>query len=377
MLEAYTLEAFEQAAAVNLPPVLPEAVYRERPDLLEAEGVKGCWLPMPLHGPKRYKKYSRTFKVVVTPHKAMVVQTFGETMLADYLQDQLGLPSGANVEAEVHLYESLPGTTLPELARLEEATPGLGSSAEQSTAQLHPLTPEAAGLLLGEPGLGRPSSPRYLSDRRNIAVGQRFYHLAIPGRRPLLMAEPRGRSRLRRPSSLRVTLDFPTDQIRVHLFLSESRAQDLAGRLRKQAHPGMIVNDLNRIFKWRLPAILSGRLRGRVKIIHETLTPEQSLGGGLRRLPSGALWTLSKKLQEWLIGSEEVRNFFKLHAQRVIAASEDPRDGITLIFTVLNPPGFPQLRQTLRGKISAISGLSPQGRMPKVKVDVVPGYYHG
>lgn len=36
LLEGFALEAFEQAAAANLPPVLPEDTYRKRPDLAEA-----------------------------------------------------------------------------------------------------------------------------------------------------------------------------------------------------------------------------------------------------------------------------------------------------------------------------------------------------
>ncbi len=58
LLEGFALEAFEQAAAANLPPVLSEAVYRERPDLLEG-GVKTCWVMLPLRRRKRYKKCAR------------------------------------------------------------------------------------------------------------------------------------------------------------------------------------------------------------------------------------------------------------------------------------------------------------------------------
>ncbi len=69
-------------------------------------------------------------------------------------------------------------------------------------------------------------------------------------------------------------------------------------------------------------------------------------------------------------------DFFKQHAQDFIAAAEDSSDGVTLIFTVLNPPGFSLLRQALRGNLSALSGISLQGSAPKIQVDVVAGYRH-
>ena len=154
LLEGFALEAFEQAAAANLPAVLSEATYRQRPELLEA-GVNAAWLLMPLRGRKRYKRCTRAFKVKITPHMAEEVESFEGVPLSDYLQDQLGLPEGAEVEAEVHLYEALPGTTVADIARSESETPGLGASDEATVSQLHPLTPEAASALLGKPGLGR------------------------------------------------------------------------------------------------------------------------------------------------------------------------------------------------------------------------------
>src|SRR5262249_49286008 len=44
LLEGFVLEAFEQAAAANLPPVLSDSVYRERPDLLESSNARACWI---------------------------------------------------------------------------------------------------------------------------------------------------------------------------------------------------------------------------------------------------------------------------------------------------------------------------------------------
>ena len=153
LLEAFTLEAFEQAAAANLPAVFSQATYRRRPDLLEG-GVNAAWVMLPLRRP-RYKRCSRTFNVTITPHMAEAVESFEDTPLSEYLQDQLAVAEGEDVEAEVHLYEVLPGATAADIARSESETIGLGASDEATLSQLQPLTHEAAGVLLGAPALGR------------------------------------------------------------------------------------------------------------------------------------------------------------------------------------------------------------------------------
>jgi hypothetical protein len=133
LLEGFALEAFEQSAAANLPPVLSEAVYRERPDLLESQGVKTCWVMLPLGRPKRYKKCARTFNVRITPCMAGEIESF-EGPLSDYLQDQFGVEEGAEVQAELELFETLPGTTVPDIAREESETRGGGWDAGRVAA---------------------------------------------------------------------------------------------------------------------------------------------------------------------------------------------------------------------------------------------------
>ncbi len=139
LLEGAALEAFEQAAAANFPPVLGQETYLARPDLRESSHARGTWVALPLHRHRRYKKYSRVLRVRITPEKARVIETFGGSTLGQFLEEQLGQAPGAELEADVHLYEAMPGTLLPELARMEESTPGLGSSDEVAWGRLHPL----------------------------------------------------------------------------------------------------------------------------------------------------------------------------------------------------------------------------------------------
>ena len=72
LLEGYILEAFENSAAANLPPVLSEETYRQRPELREINGLRGTWVLQPLGKGNhyKYKKYTKIFDVSISPHIA-------------------------------------------------------------------------------------------------------------------------------------------------------------------------------------------------------------------------------------------------------------------------------------------------------------------
>ena len=372
LLEGFALEAFEEAAAANLPALLSETTYRQRPELLEA-GVNAAWILMPLRGRRRYKRCTRAFKVNITPYMAEAVESFDGVPLSEYLQDQLGVPEGDEVEAEMHLYEALPGTTIADIARSETETPGLGASDEATLSQLHPLTPNAAAVLLGKPRLGRLAPLG--SNRRNLAVGQRLFHLVIPGRRPLSVPVTFGRRRVRRLLHIVVTLDVPGDQIRVCIYLSEVKAQQLAVRLRKQSHAGSLAVWFNKCLARRLPPILHGRRPKRLRIVHPAIPPGQSPATVLQRLPGIVPATFITKLQEWLVhGFSE---FIKTQSQKFLTAIDAPADGATLRFIIENPSGLKELGQALVEKGpagSTVADTISKAGQPNIRVDVVPGH---
>jgi hypothetical protein len=372
LLEGFALEAFEQAAAANLPAVLSETTYRQRPELLEA-GVNAAWILMPLRGRKRYKRCTRAFKVSITPHMAEEIESFDGVPLSDYLQDQLGLPEGTETDAEVHLYEALPGTTVADIARGESETLGLGASDEATVSQLHPLTQESAVALLGKPGLGRNPLPG--TDRRNLPAGQRLFHLVIQGRRPLIFPGKGGRRRVRRLFHINVTLDGPQDQIRVCIYISEVKAQKLAVRLRQQSHAGALTVSFNKFLARRLPRILHGHRPKRLRIVYPGIPPGQSPASVLRRLPGLVPEVLITKMQEWLVHS--FTEFIKTQSQKFLAATEDPADGVTLRFTIEHPQGLKELGQALVEKgppASSLSGAIGTGNQPNINVEVSPGH---
>jgi hypothetical protein len=368
LLEGSVLRAFEQAAASNLPPLLPDTVYRRRPELVETDSRRGAWIPCPIRGPKRYKKFSRIIKTRITPHAAMTVTTFGEAPLAQFLQEQLGMEPGEDVEAELHIYESLPGTVLGEVARLEAN--GNGAAA---IAEFHPLTPEAAALLVQEPGLGRPISTAGVSAPKDLAVGQRFYRVAIPGRRVAAIPGSGAKGRPRRRTSLHTVVDFPGDRIRLHLFLSERRAQELAAALRNQGHAGAVVTTLANLIERGLAAATSGNITGHIRIVHEALSLEEARGAALGRLPKSAIQAFAARIGEWTLTA--LTDYFSNQSAKFIAATEDAKDGVTIIVTLANAPGMAAMRKALAG--APANGEPGFGGAPaSVQVDVVPGFTH-
>jgi hypothetical protein len=365
LLEGFVLEAFEQAAAANLPALFSEATYRRRPELLEG-GVNAAWLMLPIRRP-RYKRCSRTFPLTLTPYMAEAIQSFEDTPLADHLQDQLGIPEGEDVEAEVHLYEVLPGGTAADIARGERETPGLGATDEAALSQLHPLTHEAAGVLFGRPALGRRLPPGVTI--RSVYPGQRLYKFVIRGRLPLSAPGivPYGRRWVRRLPRVHVVLDFPRDQIRVCVFLSEAKAQRLAVRLRQQAHVGALTASFHRLLRIRLPNILLGRRGRRLRIVHPSVPPGPPSAAVLQRLPGIVPQTFIGTLQGWLV--QGFADFVKGSAQQIIAAAQDPADGVTLVFTIDQPAGLKALGDALAGGRTA----APAGETSPTPPSTPPG----
>ncbi|MBE7499980.1 MAG: hypothetical protein HS113_06650 [Verrucomicrobiales bacterium] len=157
LLQAYAIEAFEAAAASNLRPILPERIYRKRPDLRPGGATRGAWLTLPPgNRRKRFKNFSRVVRAKLTPHKVEIVPGGDAEPLSEFLEDEFALDPGEEFEAQVHLYETLPGAGAVDIARTPREQGGLGSAG--AVDELHPLTPHAAALLVAEPALGLEST---------------------------------------------------------------------------------------------------------------------------------------------------------------------------------------------------------------------------
>jgi hypothetical protein len=367
LLEGFVLEAFEQAAAANLPVVLPEETYKKRPELAEARKARGMWITRPGKGHRRYKVFTRKFRKLATPHQLSELETEDGNPLSSFLEEQLGMAPGEEAEVVVHLYEVLPGASLSEIARHETHIPKL--SGVDAHEQFHPLTREAAAELTGEPALGRDHEH---SNGNEGQAGQRYYYLEIPGKRPLTVPGPGGKTTVRRKTKTKLVLDFPKNEARVYLFLSEIRAQELAVKLRQHAHVGTAITRLRQPIQRGMNKAFSGHPK-RLKLIHEAVVPGK-WEEALKRLPSVVHQAFKGRLVEWVM--KGLAEQLKQRADEFLKAAEDTADGVTLVITLESPPGFPELRQALKAKgISPNSVKLPEGT-PTVKITISAGYKH-
>jgi hypothetical protein len=203
-LEAEIQQAFSEAAARHVPDSFLRPDLPER----ETEGEGGVWILMPrATRPRyRYKKYTRVYLVPISLQAARAIHTHDGGTLAAHLLDR-GLESWP-AEAEVHLYEALPGAQLGHIAQFEDPKVSVG----ETLSELQPLTPEAASLVLREPGLAGP---------------RRFYRVGLPSvRRVGMYARPHKRF------GVHVDVSRAHPRLRVYLRLSEREGPPRAQRAR-------------------------------------------------------------------------------------------------------------------------------------------------
>jgi hypothetical protein len=378
LLEVEALEAFEQAAAAHFPPSML------KPDRRESAKYGGVWVPRPTARRPYYRKYSTVPQVTITPQMARSVMGFADVRLANFLRDQLGLSPDKNVVARVHLFEGVPGRTwLSRISKYEKAVPGLGSAARSAWTQIHPLTPEAAAVLLGEPRLGRKMGKRFLASRHMISRRGRFYFLQIAGARPQTAPPAPGGSATGRPrgsSQVYLTLDFASKPpvIRVCVFLSEAESQELAAKLRQGASGAAALKGVLAVARTGVRTALSGDLNRRVKIVHETVAPDRFLGLGpvVKKLLPVALEWLAGKILDGV--AQRLAEFFQQRSAEFVKATEDPSDGVTLVVEFIDPPGMSVLRDLIKGQVGVLAGgWPPPGvtGLPAANIRIVPGLH--
>jgi hypothetical protein len=391
------LEAFEIAAANNFP-----AQYIKTE--LRRSVQPGVWVVKPRNSQKHhFKKFTRIFDITIDPQAAQAVTSFRGLPLTNFLRDKLGLDPTKGIKAKVHLYEAIQGTKLSSIAK-HENLPGFNSTQPFAWVQLHPLTSQAASLLLKEPVLGKDVDVKGVAGRHRTAIGQRFYFLEIQGAR--LRIPPVDHSRHKhgqsgKPSSVRpsqsadvqAVINFVKSSIAIHYYFSEEDAKELVEKLNKNDAVGAAISIRNAIRKV-LNTMLQGHVGNKVKIIHEAFPelyleniPEEAnesvlatlakkaggiaLGGGkqlVKTIIEKLIGTLSEKAYESLI------KFFKERSTEFKNAQAEPQDGVTVKLTWNNIAGMAGIRaaiNALRGNISlgSITDLAiPSIPTPEIKI---------
>ena len=367
VLEAAVQEAFAEAAAESFPPEMIREQYHEVSGRIAQAGT---WLLAPRPGGRRYKKYTRVLDVRLTRQVAQSIETFGGIRLDAFLKSRYGITAPATVKA--HLYQAIPGTKLSTIARLETGVAGLGPRSQRGWRYFIPLTRHTAGLLFGEPGLGRDTAAKFLRSSRHIAVGQRFVVFEPSGWRPWpsppgrgapakltdvpVPASPRpapqpGGARV---SQVNLTLDIPQETARVSIFLNEGDTQAVAASIRRGEPVTPVLVLLRKIYVASLRTMLSGNARRHVKLVHEAAAGMES-EGVLGTIGEAILKKIVDKLIDW-VGSA-LSDYFTRRSQEFIAAAANPADGVTIILTLRHSSLMQVISKALRGD-SAGAGLA-------------------
>lgn len=360
LFECAVREAFETAASTYFPGALI------KPELRETEDGNGRWQRAPTHSHrKRYTRYTESVPVTITPRVAAGVTTFGGATLNDHLRDRMDVPAGRPLKTRMRLYQVLPGTTAAAIARAE------GFRAQD----LHPLTAQAAGALLGPAsalgghlgaGAAVTTTPAsYLATPHRLHVRQRLYYLEPPN------------GRHRRPhvrlSRSEMQLDLRSGEIHVWLYLSEKLCQLVAAEL---ARPGnasgafRLMQPLLRRPADMLQAVLHKRhLPSSLRILGEAPNLENEVRPWLEH----ASRSMSAKLTGWV--SQQVAQFLRNHSDEFRKATASHHDGVTLRITMTRVPGLETLRAAASGGPHRVpSGNGWLAGTPSFGVTVEPGY---
>lgn len=399
-LTVQLLEAFETAAANNF----PSRYIREE---VRKSGQNGLWVLKPRQGSRHlYKKHTHIFNTTITPQIARTLKTFKGAPLFNFLRDKLGLDPSKPIQARVHLYEAIKGTRLSQVSRYEKV-PGLGTAQPVGNVQFHPLTVEAASLLIKEPGLGKNFSSGFTSKRHRTALGQRFYFLEINGARLRVTNLPaKGQAQSGAPgvsnprlrvvstSDVQAVINFVRSEIKFNYYFSEAEAKSVVERLNRNDFMGAAMN-IRQSVKNVLNDMLLKNVGNKVKIIHEAMpemfleyyndqqeqfSPLNAIGQAIKGIslnPGKELLTkIIEKLTDKLAGlaNEAIANHFKTRAAEFKKAQAEPQDGVTVGIIWKNIQGMASVKSiihAIRGKLSIpnLSDLSlPNLPPPEVMI---------
>ena len=356
-LEAAVVEGFGEAVGSSLPASV--LVGQPAEEMSRGSHRGGAWIAMPRGRAKRYAKYSRVIPATITPAVARTIRIFGGRTLDSVLRD--AQPGGGPAQVRIHLVQAVPGSRSRRILRSER---GGSSGGSQGDPALHPLTPVAAGLLIGDPSLGREISDETAHSGDALEDGERLYYLELEDR-------PVGGGR---SSDIDVVVDDAAREVRLVLFRSETDAQLLASSLRSEGSRGAAVAPVLSAVRPRLAAIAASPARTVRFAGANAAAPAVS---DLLSVTAASSSQLTRAMESWLaraLGAALVSQ-----REAILAATEKSADGITLTVRMSDPRAFTVVSALLRGRPPVGVGSSVElaralsGPVP-VTIDVAPGY---
>ncbi|MDF2049534.1 hypothetical protein [Arthrobacter sp. Cr_A7] len=354
------VRSFERAVASNFPGSLV------RDEIRKAPALGGRFVGRRVRSTRPYRRYNRAPEVEVKSDAADRVKTFGGITLGASLR-AVGLR--VPFKARIHIFQATVGTSLRRIASLERTRlRGI------SLAQLHPLTPRAAALLLREPSLGVAVPQVFLRSRQRVAAGQRFYYIEPLNAATTTTAPRRNRSTTSTPTQAWLVIDTITSRITCAFYFSEPDAQRIAEGVRAGRGTAALVPAITAA--WDGLAESFNKPNGRIRIMKEFEEGEEFVGAALKRLMPVLVAALRKAIKSWIMPL--ITEWIRQKAAEFGRAAADPRSGVTVTVSLANVPAMQVVRQALNGQLglatikSVVSGDVFRG-VPTGAVNVTPG----
>lgn len=354
LMQLAAAESFSQAIATHFPPRFV------RPDLQRAPSLGGTFVARRPRHLRTYRKFSRIPEVDVTPQLADALPTFGGASLGSALR-----AAGATLpmRARMHIYQAVPGTTLASISRLDRA---LGSArGPVAPTSFHPLTPQAAGMLLKEPKLAAPVPGAFLRTPTRVGVGQRFYVLQ-PTDGSVALPLGAGPAMLRRlkPSRAWVAFNSRKGIVTIGLYFSESEAQQIVSAIRKGSGTAPLLRAIVqacRTIGLSLPARAAQK---------EDFEEQEEFAGKIGRIiPSNLKQLLRRRLASWVLPA--LAKWVKANSEAFVRAAGHPDPGVSLRARIAAPL-LTQIPQALRsGSLATL--LRGARATPTITITVTPG----
>ena len=368
LMQLATAEAFSQFVASYFP------AQFVRPSLQQAPSIGGFFIPRRPRSVGTYRRYSQVPQVELTAQMANALPSFGGVSVGAAMR-----AAGARfpMRVRVHIYEAAAGTRFPRLARLDRATAQVAGG-RPAAGMLHPLTPEAAALLLREPRLGVQVSETFLRSRNRVAVGQRLYYLEPVGPEGGGVAAARTAAGMlgsgqTTPTQGWAVVDLRRSQIRVALYLSEAESQEIASAIKQARGAPALLRALSAAYEGLERSF--GSSNGRIRVVKELEDAEDFSGRSLRRLAPGLLGSLRRNLRAGLM--PVIASWVRTNSEDFARAAAHPANGVTVLVTLETVPGLDVVRTALSGRPGDTSRkalpAAPSERRQAEALPVTPG----